>query len=175
MCFLRELDVLYANSSSTKAGGKTYTDEKWCDCDLARSIAVDWHSSTRLEIRLQYLHPAPAQTRSAMATSSQGCFIVKTLLYGNSFGKTWTWQCFIIRCYFSWIFFAFGCMRQKSLKPNYCCKYWLLSHTGESQAPQNSNLEKGKGRVLDEEILWNQGKEEVPSEQRYSQLRRKMS
>lgn len=29
----------------------------------------------------------------------------------------------------------------------------LLSHTGESQAPQNSNLEKGKGQVSEEEIL----------------------
>lgn len=144
MWFLRDLDVLDTNSSPTKTGGKTYTDEKWRDCDLARSIAVDWHSSTRLEILLWYLHPAPARTRSAMAASSQGCFTVKILLYGNSLGKTWTWQCFIISCYFSWISFAFRCMRRKSLKPNY---FYLTPENLRLHRTLTWRKEKGEYRM----------------------------
>lgn len=99
------------------------------------------------------------------------------LFYGNSSGKILTSQCFIIRCNFSWISFALRCLRWKSLKPNCCCKYWLLCHTGESRgswAPQNSNLKKGEDGLLDEDILCNQGQKEEMSWVELPQLRRRV-
>lgn len=145
--------------------GRTHIGEKWWDYvrpGLSHSCWLAFWCQA-LAVFLWSPHIAAMQTKTVMAASSQGCFIVNTLLW------KFFWQNFDFTVLHHKMQFLldFLCLKVPEMEESEAqLLLQILTFTSHKRIPVSwapQNLKKGEDGLLDEDILWNQGQKEEMS------------